>query len=126
MNILQKIRDKAQQALTGIGNFIDRDKSMGGVQLAQGGLGNKVSSFIGNQAQEYNNSRQVAGQGVGKLILQSGQSVARSFPGVIQTATKAAAPLFGVDRANIPDQVPVSELFPGRPRAQHIWQRRYY
>lgn len=44
MNILEKIRTKAQQAVQGIGNFIDRDKSMSGVQLAKGGLINRVAN----------------------------------------------------------------------------------
>ena len=37
MTILDRIKQKAQQAFQGVGNFIDRDKQMGGVQLVPGG-----------------------------------------------------------------------------------------
>lgn len=38
MNIFDRIRAKAQAALQGVGNFIDRDKTMAGVQIAPGGI----------------------------------------------------------------------------------------
>lgn len=44
--ILERIRNKAQQAIQGIGNFIDRDKSIEGVQLIRGGLGNQARAAI--------------------------------------------------------------------------------
>lgn len=52
MTIFDRIKQKASQALQGAGNFIDRDKSMSGVQLAQGGLTNRIGGFF-NDA--YNN-----------------------------------------------------------------------
>ena len=67
MGILELIKNKAQQALQGAGNFIDQDDSMGGVQLAQGGLLNRIKNTpftdargtqttIGQRANEtYNN-----------------------------------------------------------------------
>lgn len=41
-SIFDRLRAKASQAIQGVGNFVDRDQSMGGVQLAKGGLGNRV------------------------------------------------------------------------------------
>lgn len=43
MTIFERIRNKAQQAIQGVGNFIDRDKTQQGVQLAPGGLMNRVT-----------------------------------------------------------------------------------
>lgn len=42
LQFLQQKKNQAAQALQGVGNFIDQDKTMGGVQLMQGGLGNKI------------------------------------------------------------------------------------
>lgn len=44
MTIFERLRQKAQQAIQGVGNFIDRDKSIEGVQLAKGGLGNRIAN----------------------------------------------------------------------------------
>lgn len=44
MTIFERIRNKANQAITGVKNFIDQDDSMGGIQLAKGGLINRVAS----------------------------------------------------------------------------------
>lgn len=44
MTIFERIRNKANQAITGVKNFIDQDDSMGGIQLAKGGLMNRISS----------------------------------------------------------------------------------
>ena len=41
MTILQKLKQKSQQALQGVGNFIDRDQDMGGVQFTN------PNSFLG-------------------------------------------------------------------------------
>ncbi len=49
-NLFDRIRAKTQQVVQGVGNFIDRDKSMGGVQLAQGGLGNRISQMASSVA----------------------------------------------------------------------------
>lgn len=48
MTIFEKLKNKANQALQSVGNFIDRDQSIPGVQLAQGGLGNRVSQTVQN------------------------------------------------------------------------------
>lgn len=42
--IFERLRQKAAQAIQGVGNFIDQDKSMGGIQLAQGGLFNRIKN----------------------------------------------------------------------------------
>jgi len=55
-SIFDRIRAKAQQAFTGIGNSIDRDQSMGGVQLAKGGLGNRIGQAVGNVARSVSNT----------------------------------------------------------------------
>jgi hypothetical protein len=44
MTIFERIRNKANQAITGVKNFIDQDDSMGGIQLAKGGLMNRIAS----------------------------------------------------------------------------------
>lgn len=142
MNILQTIRNKAQQALTGVGNFIDRDKSMSGIQLVPGGMQggiDRVKQAVQTDPQQFNVFRQMgqgnletgfkpldlAGQGAGKALdlgttfaAQAGQSIARSVPGLAQTARKVAAPLWGEDPNNIQDEFKVSELFPGSPKLQ--------
>lgn len=46
MTIFERIKNKAAQALTGVTNFIDQDKNMGGIQLAKGGLLNRVNSAV--------------------------------------------------------------------------------
>lgn len=51
MGILELIKNKAQQALSGVGNFIDQDKTIGGVQLAQGGLMNRIKNTPFTDAQ---------------------------------------------------------------------------
>ena len=45
-SIFDRIRQKAQAAITGVGNFLDQDKSMQGIQAVQGGLGNRVQKFF--------------------------------------------------------------------------------
>jgi hypothetical protein len=51
MNLLDRVKNKLLGIPQQVGNFIDQDKSMGGVQLAQGGLGNQVGNFF-NQARQ--------------------------------------------------------------------------
>ncbi|NLE27891.1 MAG: hypothetical protein GX625_21650 [Clostridiaceae bacterium] len=54
MKLLDTIRNAASKVMAtanNIGNAIDRDKSMPGMQLAQGGLGNAVGNFFGNARQ---------------------------------------------------------------------------
>ena len=48
MTIFERIKNKASQALQTAGNFVDRDQSMSGVQLAQGGLSNRVQNVAAN------------------------------------------------------------------------------
>src|SRR5690554_3735150 len=51
MNLFERIANRAKQALTGVSNTLDRDKSMPGFQAAQGGLTNRVSNFVGEARQ---------------------------------------------------------------------------
>ena len=62
MTILQKLKQKSQQALQGVGNFIDRDQDMGGVQLAKGGLGNQISGLVNRGANALGNEFQAQQQ----------------------------------------------------------------
>jgi len=75
-SIFDRIRAKAQQAFTGIGNSIDRDQSMGGVQLAQGGLGNRIRQAPGNMVRSVSNTPFTDARGTQTTI---GQRVGETF-----------------------------------------------
>jgi hypothetical protein len=48
LDIFGRIKAKAQAAFQSATNFIDRDKTMPGMQLAQGGLGNRIQQGVQN------------------------------------------------------------------------------
>lgn len=141
MTIFDRIRTKAQQALTGIGNFIDRDKGMSGVQLVPGGFQGgvqRVKQAVQTNPDQFNLYKQmgqgkvqsgfkpldVVGQGVGKVIdvgatfaKQAAQGIARDATGLGQAYLNSQAPKYG-QKPLFKDETKVSELFPGNKYAQ--------
>lgn len=141
MTIFDRIRTKAQQALTGIGNFIDRDKGMSGVQLVPGGFQGgvqRVKQAVQTNPDQFNLYKQMGqgniksgfkpldfvGQGVGKAIdvgatfaKQAGQGLARDVAGLGQAYLNTEAKKYG-QKPLFQEESKVSELFPGNKYAQ--------
>jgi len=108
-SIFDRIRAKASQAFTGIGNSIDRDQSMGGVQLAQGGLGNRISQAAGNMARSVSNTPLVRlpfsnqinypikSPTIGDASRSIRDNIIRPVPRAIQTLSSSVGQAIGAD-----------------------------
>jgi hypothetical protein len=123
LQLLQKVKDKAMGAIQGAANFVDQDKSMGGVQLAQGGLGNRINSALTGLNQANQNASNWAINQPAKFTsdqaINFGRSFARDAVGLGQSAINGNAINFG-RQAPFADETPVSSLFPDNRPAQTI------
>lgn len=94
MKLLQNIRNKVSGALSGVGNFIDRDKSMQGVQLAKGGLGNAIKNIPNTQVGGYRLADQVRAypQALASNMPWTPEGQARLNTNIQHTLGKGSAP----------------------------------
>lgn len=98
MTIFERIKNKATQALNSVGNFIDRDKQMPGVQIVPGGIRggiDRVQQSFQQNPKQYNLFSQIKPTADRVLDYQS-----PNMQMSLRDAIKETAPTVGTDFAN--------------------------